>query len=76
MIICPNCNGKVFLPAKGMFPGKERCPSCRHTGMVPDNKGGWEKCSQCQGYGWVGERPDREGCPLCLGVGITPPKAK
>jgi DnaJ-class molecular chaperone len=73
---CPNCNGRKTLPAVAPIWDREPCPSCRRTGLVSVERGDWETCPKCNGYGWTGRKAAPEECPRCTGVGIIRPSTQ
>lgn len=73
MVTCPNCNGRRTLPAIAPIWGREPCPSCYQTGLVPDERANWVKCVKCNGYGWTGRKGEPQQCLQCIGIGIIPP---
>jgi DnaJ-class molecular chaperone len=76
MVTCPNCYGRRALPAIVPAWGREACPSCHQTGLVPEERNDWVKCMDCNGYGWTGRKAAPQRCLQCKGIGIVRPGAR
>lgn len=71
---CPNCKGKGFLIATGLFGNSEvACPSCSKKGTVVATRASWQKCRKCEGFGEIEGGFFKVECSACKGIGIVPP---